>query len=606
MGRIKELPTALINHIAAGEVIERPASVIKELVENAIDAGATSIEVSASADARTYLRVADNGCGMDESDLRKAFLNHATSKITQKDDLFSLSTLGFRGEALASIAAVAQISCSSRPKGEKQGLKAIPDQTGNVTIEKTACAEGTIFEIENLFYNVPARLKFLKQPKTELAHIEELIEGLALSHPEIRFKLQVQDHIILQTSGSGDLKLTLKELFKLNTEKEMLLFENSDSEFNFMASGLSSLPSIYRSSKKWIFPFVNGRLIRCHILTKAVESAYDSLMTPGKYPVCIINLEVPADQIDVNVHPTKREIRYAQPNTLYSFVRQSVASALNTLSPQNQVAQFQIPQRPYESRTFTQGIVPAINSSPSQHLSVASANNQPSNNEYQPNFNYASSKQAEQSLYQRLELASEQQLIVQKRTWRVIGQLARTYILIEQPEGLLIVDQHIASERVLFEQFSDIAEKTQPAIQNLLVPLVLSVSPALASQLEESKTQFEQLGFTFVIEDQSLKVTNAPNLYNPQTLKDTLERLIQHFEDTGELKLNTDDVIATMACHSAVRAGDLLNTIQMEKLVEQWFACTRPWTCPHGRPVSHLYTHKELMTLFDRPSLPIS
>lgn len=598
MGKIHRLPPELINQIAAGEVVERPASVIKELVENAIDAGSTRIEVLAR-DGGRYLRVADNGCGMEEADLQLAFQNHATSKIQSVDDLFQLQTLGFRGEALASIAAVSKVTCMSRPLTASNGLKALVQPSGEVSLQPTGCAVGTIFEIQDLFYNVPARLKFLKRPQTELSHIHETLQMLALSHPEIGFHLALEDSVALKTSGSGDLGKALHEVFALDEADTLMPFDLSDPEAGYRVRGQTGTPNLTRGSRKWMMTFVNNRAVKCPILGKAVESAYDGLMVPGKFPVTVLFLDIPADEVDVNVHPTKKEVRYQKANTLFSFVRRGLDLALRQPGID-------------AGHSTDRGVQPAFQASQSyQEKPFASSPSSSVGDRFKPAFQSSEGPQrpaytqAALGLYRPHPAGTEPADALPLPDYRIIGQLARTYILLENRDGLLIVDQHIAAERVLFERFSEQHERSEPARQPLLVPLSFPVSPAQAAALEENKTAFESLGFTYDCSDHTVQFSSVPSLYNDRVVKTSLEKLLAQLDETGDIKLSVTDVIATAACHAAVRAGDPLHHEQMQRVMDQWLRCQRPWTCPHGRPVSHLIPHGEMMSFFERPSLPV-
>jgi DNA mismatch repair protein MutL len=602
MGRIQILPTQLINQIAAGEVVERPASVVKELVENALDAGATRIEVHVKNGGRD-LRIADNGSGMDSDDLQLAFKNHATSKVSHIEDLFALQTLGFRGEALASIAAISKVKCQTRTPDSTAGLKAIVSPAGDVMLTETGCAVGTVFEISDLFYNVPARLKFMKQPKTEVAHITEALQMLALSHPNAAFSLFIDQEQKLKTFGSSAIDKVLYELFEFSSHETLLPIAFEDAENGYHLEGWTSSPNVMRGSKKWMFVFVNGRGIRCPILLKAMESAYQSLLTPGRYPVSVISLALPPEEVDVNVHPTKKEVKYANPNTLFSFVRRGLERALesvpviqtashtNTALPPTPQASFQVPRQTTPSANgFVQQPTYRLDkpdfSQNTQQQTLSHV--QDALKLYEP-----LSPGTETSPFDRIQLPSG---------YHVLGQLRKTYIILETPDGLLIVDQHIAAERVWFERLKTQAESIEPASQVLFVPQKMWVSEVAGDQIERNRTAFEQLGFQFRIEGQQLAFSQIPTAYQPAQFKRAVEAMLQAFEETGALNLSLEDVIATAACHSSVRSGDVLNLQHMERLIIEWLQCSRPWTCPHGRPVSHLIADKALLGFFDRPS----
>ncbi len=598
MGKIQVLSADLINHIAAGEVVERPASVVKELVENAMDAGATRIEIQVRDGGRT-LRIADNGCGMDRDDLTVAFCNHATSKVRTLEDLFQIQTLGFRGEALASLAAIAKVTCISKPPEAETALKALVSPSGQVTLQETGSASGTIFEINDLFYNVPARLKFLKRPQTEISHIQEMTQALALSHPAVAMTLQVENASTMKTTGSGDLAKTMDEVFSLSDAETLLPVEMTDSSAGYRVWGQTSTPDVMRSSKKWVMTFVNGRVVRCPIFTKAIESAYQSLLTPGRFPITVLFLELPLDEVDVNVHPTKREVKYQQPNTMFSFVRRALESVLTTQArpvwqePSIPVHHGGFSERPSGHRY--QSVPPSGRPAGS----IPSPSPRDALDLYRP-------MSPPTAATQRLSEDQRQSpsLFPDALPYQIIGQLAKTYILLESAEGLVIVDQHIAAERVLFEKFLEAAERQAPVSQVLLLPLTFPVSPVGADILNDNRPSFEALGFVYQLESDNVQFTQVPALYNEKVLRKSLEALLGQLEDTAEIKLSFDDVIATAACHAAIRAGDSLTVEQMRPIIVDWYACHRPWTCPHGRPVSHTLQHRDLMAFFDRPSLP--
>lgn len=603
MGKIRILPPELVNQIAAGEVVERPASVVKELVENAIDAGATRVEIAAW-DGGRRLRIADDGHGMAPDDLEVAFRNHATSKIHHADDLFRLGTLGFRGEALASVAAISKVICSSRTADAAVGTRAIVSPSGDVRLQETGCAPGTVFEIEDLFYNVPARLKFMKRPQTELSHIQEMVQALALSNPGIAFRLVLEDAEAVKTTGSSDLTRALSEVYRLPAHETLLEIDFADPEAGYRLTGLTGTPNVTRGSRKWLLTFVNGRALRCQVLSKAVETAYDAMMVPGKFPVSVLFLTVPPDEVDVNVHPTKREVKYQKANTLFSFVRRALDGVLGAAPRQIVSAAMDF----YSPGNVTGPARRPGEFSPPARYSANSGGH---------HTRYATPPAASGALWAQPQPIPDASLPVEEAApptsllpnhpdYRILGQLARTYILLETGTGLLIVDQHIALERVQYERFAERAERHDPASQALLLPLVYPVSPTLADTLHGVSETLASLGFSYVLTDGEVAFSHVPLLYSEDVLRKSLEELLFHLEETGNIRLSTVDALATAACHSAVRAGDPLNMDQMARVIDQWLACIRPWTCPHGRPVSRELTHLEIMAFFERPSLPAS
>jgi DNA mismatch repair protein MutL len=641
--KIQILPAHLINRIAAGEVVERPASVIKELVENALDAGATRIDISAGAAGRN-LRVADNGSGMSAQDAALAFYNHATSKISAMEDLDRIATLGFRGEALASIGSISKLTCLTRTAEAPTGTKVVLDEVGEPFVSEAGCAPGTIMEVADLFYNTPARLKFLKRAQTEMGHIEEVVQYLALSHPEVRFTLTMNDKEVLKTTGAGELRRTMDEVFGLKRENISLIPITAEDELaGFRLAGFASEPGVMKSSKRWLVTYVNGRHVRCSILQKAIEAAYESLLPQGKYPVCVFFLNMPTTDVDVNVHPTKREVRYSASSTVFSFMRSGI---LNSLSAQGisfepvatqwqppalsagQLSEFNAPLRSPAAITgtpagagFFRDRSPGFPGGPAsvhRSMAVEPLPVQAALEFYQPGKaplihpHHQLSSDASVGSTGAAAAAQSGTAPIPGQRFKVIGQLFNTYILLETPQGLMVVDQHIASERDFFEALTLNLTGAAPAIQHLVVPQPLVVSPVQRDLLTRYQDEFGQLGFLYALSDaeNTLQLVGYPLVYTGRDgmfLSGGLfENLLAQLEETGAMKLDLDHLIATLACHSAVRAGDILTYEQMNWVVERWLACQLPWTCPHGRPIAHTIPKSELNHFFHRPSLPVS
>lgn len=657
---VRLLPPQLINRIAAGEVVERPASVVKELVENALDAGATRIAISAGAGGRN-IRVADNGCGMRESDAAMAFYNHATSKIQHLEDLDRIATLGFRGEALASIAAISKMTCLTRTADASNGIKVILDESGEPSLSDAGCAPGTVMDVADLFYNTPARLKFLKRPQTELGHIEEVVQFLALSHPDVRFTLTLNGKDVLNTSGSNEIKRTLEELFPLKKENIRLApvavkEEAGAGEGVLSLAGFTSEPGAMKSSKRWIMTFVNGRHVRCAILQKAVEAAYESLLPHGRYPLCALFLTMPPQDVDVNVHPSKREVRYLASNRVFGFVKaglrqalaeQGISLASTTPFPASPLTVTVADMEPpLDQRVFPATIPPFPQASSSQNQATPSRDTpvssvKPSNasaslpwgsfekpkeqsiqaalNFYQPpapsvdpsakNNATAFLSIESQSLLDNPDTSKLETPPSQTR-FKVIGQLFNTYILLETVQGLLVVDQHIASERTFFEALTLNLTGEAPLIQRLLTAQPIAVRPAQRDLLQRHQADFAKLGFLYDMHSDAsaIRLEGYPLIYDGRDgmfgSGGLFENLLAQLEETGDMKLDLDPLIATLACHSAVRAGDPLTHNEMHLVITQWLACRLPWTCPHGRPIAHTISTTELNRFFHRGSLP--
>ena len=326
MARIKQLSKHLINQIAAGEVIERPASVVKELVENSIDAGASKVSIEITNECRD-IRVADNGCGIHPDDIMLAFSKHATSKIETDEDLFAINTLGFRGEALSSIISISKVTCTTRTKDFETGTK-VKCENSEVKQSETGCAIGTIMDIKDLFYNLPARLKFLKSPNTEFSYIQELIQSLAIAHPEVAIELKKNGKTSVKTSGQKILLQTVKEVYSQEVIENLKEVLKTDQLAGLKISGYVSTPDYTRSSKKSYHIYINSRSVKCPIFQKAIDMAYKNLIASGKYPFVVLNLEIPPSDVDVNVHPTKKEVRYKNTNQIFNFIYTSIHAGL--------------------------------------------------------------------------------------------------------------------------------------------------------------------------------------------------------------------------------------------------------------------------------------
>ncbi|HEY9744752.1 MAG TPA: DNA mismatch repair endonuclease MutL, partial [Oculatellaceae cyanobacterium] len=461
-----------------------------------------------------------------------------------------------------------------------------------------------------------------KRPATEVGHIEETVLFLAVSHPEVRFSLTVNGKEVLKSSGSGELKNTLEELFNLQKENIRLVpVAEQDEEAGLSLAGFLSEPGVMKSSKRWILTYVNGRHVKCPILQKAVEAAYESLLPSGKYPICIFFLNLPPEQVDVNVHPAKREVRYAAPQSIFSFVRGGLRNALAkqglTLAFSPEPEAFPMPSiapqpapsfsesRPVSSTAFPQRESKATWAPTPAPISMPRAA-QPKTVQAALNFYQPSTTEVGNLVKEATPTETPPAL----PTFKVIGQLFNTYILLETAQGLMVVDQHIASERAFFEALTLNFRAEKPDIQHLVTSLPLTVTPVQRELLRRHQDDFTKLGFLFELAEDEARLTAYPLVF---TGRDKMfesgglfEDLLAQLEDTGDMRLDLDHLIATLSCHSAVRAGDSLLPHEMKEVIERWLACQLPWTCPHGRPIAHTISKNELNQFFHRPSLPVN
>lgn len=604
---ISRLPVELVSRIAAGEVIERPASAVKELVENAMDAGATRIAVDVR-DGGRYIRVADNGAGIAPDELPLAFEAHATSKLVDIADLERIATLGFRGEALASLAAVAErLVCETRREADTHGWRFVAGESS--TPEPCATAPGTVMTLTGLFAKVPARLKFLKKDGTELNHVKDVVEQLTLSHPEVALTLTSEGKEILRSPGDGDAGRLARTLFDLK-EGDLLPVAYTDDDWQI--TGWTARPEIRSRNRRRLHTFVNARPLRCGVLARAIEMAYESLIPPGHWPPVVLFLELPAGAVDVNVHPTKREVRYVDPSRSFAFVRHALKTALeragiSTLMP----AMF--PQGPGGASSSGWASRPDVSAGGGWRTAAGGPWGGSSSG-------LANFGQAQAALNAQAPLAphpTNDTALPTKPEWRVIGQLFNTFVLLETIQGLMVVDQHIASERYWFERIKTTANTETAPVQPLMTSLTFHVTSEQAERLEASREALNQLGFGFELQGDTLTPTAIPAMYTGRVSPRQLwEGLLTRLEGQplegqevmacpAEGGLPMDDLIATLACHSAVRAGDALRQDEMTDVIKQWLGCTLPWTCPHGRPIAHTIQTRELMHLFERPSLPM-
>lgn len=598
MARIQQLSKHLINQIAAGEVIERPASVVKELVENSVDAGSTKISVEINNDCRD-IRVADNGCGIHPDDIMLAFSKHATSKIRTDEDLFDIHTLGFRGEALSSIISISRLTCTTRTVDFETGTK-VKCENSEVKQTETGCAVGTIMDIKDLFYNLPARLKFLKSSNTEFSYIQELVQAIALAHPECSIELKKNGKTVLKTSGQNNLLQTVKEVYSsdiISSLKEVL---KTDQLSGLKISGYVSTPDYTRSSKKGYHIYINGRTVKCPVFQKAIDTAYKSLIASGKYPFVILNLEIPPSDVDVNVHPTKKEVRYKNTNQVFNFIFASIHAGLanyverqtaRTFEP-SQFGQAQTFGQQQEQSNVVDFVQPKLESSGDIYF------------DKKDDTIYVSDRlmQEEEAKFTQQEEKTEQrQFFVpvekeQEPEENIIGQYKNTYILVEKEDGLEIIDQHIAEERYIYEKL--MSEKNIVS-QMLFVSDVVPVSSTEAELIKENIDKFEKFGFGIeFLKENELIFRKVPQMIAKVNPKEILADILENIE--GNIDRLEEHILITTACKASVKAGQKLSTWQMQEIVKKWRTTKMPYTCPHGRPVVKFFPHKEIAGFFQR------
>ncbi len=567
--------------IAAGEVIERPASVVKELIENAIDAGARTVHVEIRQAGRRLIRISDDGCGIPADEIPLAFARHATSKLRTVDDLERIRTLGFRGEALASIAAVAQVTLTTSPGSNQAGARVRVEGGELARLEPIAHPRGTTIGVENLFFNVPARLKFLRADATERKHIDTLLARYAMAYPEVRFAVESDGRLTFRSPGGGDLRDVLIEIYGLQTAQAMLPVETGVDEGQVRVSGYVSPPDAHRATRSEITLFVNGRWIQDSSLAYAVEQAYHTLLPQGRHPLAAIKIELPPQEVDVNVHPAKSEVKFQRRDAVFRAVQRAVRSALIDQAPIPAAAAPALSwgvdgwQARREALTGVEATQAALELIPPARSDPA----------WTGEWEGAAAGQT------RLP------------PLRPVGQIGRTYIIAEGPEGLYLIDQHAAHERVMYERLLAQHEAKDVAVQALLEPLAVELTPGQADEMALWLDGLRALGFEIEpFGGNTVLVRALPALLARSDVRDLLTGIVDELA-LGEEPL-AEDVhrrIAAAACkQGAVKAGQTLSSEEIRGLIEQLEQTTSPRTCPHGRPTMILLSQGWLEREFGR------
>ena len=588
--KIKILDEKVISQIAAGEVIERPASVVKELLENAIDADSYRITIQVEDGGKKTIKVVDNGLGMTKDNAEMAFYRHSTSKIITLRDLESISSLGFRGEALASIAAVSKVKLITKSKEEKEvaGTEIYIEGGKKRHVKDIACNEGTTVIVSDIFYNTPARRKYLKTQRAELAKITDLVTRFALIHNEIAFQLIHNDTEILNAPKSKKSLENIAYIYGNSTAKELLKLAYSDGEI--VISGVISKPAVTRKSSSHISFYVNNRYITSKLLTSALREGYDNLIMRNKFPIAVILLKIHPRKIDVNVHPSKLEIMFEDEKLVYDAIKKAVSDTLKnrSLIPDMGEVTLKSPHlEAFEVREIKgfdelQNIIPVVESQ--QQVDI---------------FNFSESMQ-EKVLHKTL--SENEPANVPKMS--LIGQILNTYIIAQSGENILIIDQHAAHERVVYERLMHLSKDDRKNRQELLDPLTLELSPKQRSFVLDKKDLLESIGFRFEHFGQNtFLVRTIPsvlkNMDNANVIYDIIDELIQMGQSKKEEEVK-EKAIAIVACHSAIRGGDELSSAQMKNLIQSLYATENVTSCPHGRPSILLMSKLELEKKFKR------
>ena len=645
MSFVHVLDDNTINKIAAGEVVERPASVIKELVENAIDAHADRIEVEITAGGTSFMRVSDNGIGMSRQDAELAILRHATSKIVKVDDLLTIGTLGFRGEALPSIASVSRFTLTTRQAGDELGTEIKISGGSLPEIGETGCGIGTTIRVEDLFFNTPARKKFLKTNNTEGGKINEFIVKLAISNPQIAFKLINNNKMAVSTPGNGDLKDTLQSIYGGTVGSALLPLEFEDEDIRL--SGFVTKPSAIRSSRSWQTFIVNGRIIANRAIARAIDNAYHALIPKTGYPLVALNIQVPQNTIDVNVHPQKSEMKFEDESRVFKAVYKAVLDAIRPKDEVRQLGQLGNMAAGVEQAEIDRHVahgmqeilleakdVERASAAPARYVPVYEERRQaamqwreaaarmevPKTAEHpepEPQPVFVPEAEAE-TVHEMVSVPVPEMKHVpesvsvpepipvendREQSCRMvpIGQVDNTYIIAQDADGLYIVDQHAAHERILFDRFS--ARAGEIPVQQLLVHLMLDFSSHEAEIIENNLAMLKELGFGLEpAGPNQFRLTEVPADVPSGEAEDFIREILASLEElhkpsAAELR---QAAIATASCKAAIKAGFKLNFRQMEILLAELNDTAMPYTCPHGRPTIIKFSTDELAKMFKR------
>ena len=581
MSVIKVMDEILANKIAAGEVVEKCASVVKELVENSIDAGASEIKVLLIDSGTREIKVVDNGKGMDEADAVLSFSRHATSKIISEDDLYNLNTLGFRGEALASIAAVSRVDLKTCAKDV--GTHVVIDGGKILEVSKGDARVGTIITVSELFYNTPARLKHMKSLYTELANITDYMNKLALSHPDIRFILQNNDNIILRTDGSGNLLKVIQSIYGNSVTRKMVPVKGENADYEI--SGYISLPEVHRSSRNNMITIVNGRVVRNLDINRTINEAYHSYKPDNRYPITVLNITVDPSVIDVNIHPTKMDIKFSKMDTLLELVSSLI---INKISNRNLIPEVEVKketQKTVERPKYIEQVIKLdLNESVIEDVPLPEEEVIVNDDIISDDEEYNSSTELMPEMYP-------------------VGLVHGTYIVLENENGMYLMDLHAAKERCNYERFKEAMGKPNIASTALLFPVTIELSSDDYIILKEHLNLFTDLKFK--VEEfgiNSIIVKEHPTWLPTNNLEDSIRTIIDVIIKEKEFSIEkfNEKVAMMMSCKHAVRANTHLTIEDMRDLVEDLRKCKNPFNCPHGRPTTIFYSNYDLEKLFKR------
>lgn len=638
MGKIIQLDDSLSNKIAAGEVVERPASVVKELMENSIDAGSTIIEIEVEEAGLAKIRIIDNGDGIEEDDVLNAFHRHATSKIKDENDLFRIRTLGFRGEALPSIASVSRIEMKTST-GDA-GTRVVIEGGKVDVMEKAPGRKGTDLTVTDLFFNTPARLKYMKTIHTELGNITDVVNRLALAHPEVAIRLIHNERKLLQTNGNGDVRQVLAAIYGINIVKKMVRIEASSLDFKI--SGYAALPEITRASRNYISTMINGRFIKNYSLAKAIQEGYHTLLPIGRYPIVLLNIDMDPLLVDVNVHPSKMEVRLSKEHELNELVSGALKAAFKkeelipsgftqpkSLKPKSEQTALNLDHLPEQREQVSsfvretreeavrqnsdKAVLQSSQSPPAEPQAAKTPDLQDA-----PSMDFSPSSeelpQADPHIFQSEEprAAGMEQFFAETATVeepsRVpplypIGQMHGTYIFAQNDRGLYIIDQHAAQERIKYEYFREKVGQVESELQEMLIPLTFEYSTDDYIKIDEYKGELEKVGvFLEQFGHNSFIVRSHPQWLpkgeEQETIEDMIEQLLAM--KRVDIKKLREEAAIMMSCKASIKANHHLRNDEIQALLDELRRSSDPFTCPHGRPIIIHYSTYEMEKMFKR------
>lgn len=621
MRKIIQLDDALSNKIAAGEVVERPASVVKELVENSIDAGSTIIDIEVEEAGLTKIRIVDNGEGIDEDDVLTAFQRHATSKIKDETDLFRIRTLGFRGEALPSIASVSKIELKTST-GEI-GTRIVVEGGKVESLEKDTARRGTDLTVSDLFYNTPARLKYMKTIHTELGNISDVVNRLALAHPEVSIRLIHNERKLLHTNGNGDVRQVLAAIYGMNIVKKMIPIEAKSLDFQLL--GFAALPEVTRASRNYISTMINGRFIKNYALAKAIQEGYHTLLPIGRYPIVLLNIEMDPLLVDVNVHPAKMEVRLSKESELNVLVTETLKRVFKAqqLIPTENLQPKPVQQKPVQTYLELDHM---IEKGDSQKASTKWSEPLPAFTNTA--FSFAETKNP--SFQDEAEIITEQ---IQEDSMKFpqqeeqnnpiehvleetahfeqcrvpplypIGQMHGTYIFAQNEKGLYIIDQHAAQERIKYEYFKEKVGHVESELQEMLIPLTFEYSTDDYIKIEEYKNELEKVGvFLEPFGHNSYIIRSHPQWLPKGEEQEIIEDMIEQLLSMKRVDIRKlrEEAAIMMSCKASIKANRHLRNDEIQALLDELRQTSDPFTCPHGRPIIIHYSAYDMEKMFKR------